>query len=119
MLAYTHCFPTQEVIIMCSQRTGTILSISLSSLALVMFVANAWLVNGSQAMQQQLNDRQAQIANGVQVSQLNNELVRALGTAVIAKNDTKIKDLLAQHGITVTADKNAKKGGTAATPAAQ
>ena len=79
----------------------------LSALALGIFVTNAWLINATQLTQAQVNDRQAQINQGVQLSQLNNELVRALGTAVIAQKDDKIKDLLAAHGITVSPEKAA------------
>lgn len=101
---------------MACQRTGNIAAVTLSSIALVLFVVSAWTLNASQNLQQQFNERQAQINNGVQISQLNNELVRALGTAVISKNDTKIKDLLSQYGITVSLDKDAKG---AAAPAAK
>jgi hypothetical protein len=78
----------------------------LAAFALGMFVVNAWLINSTQATQAQIAQRQAEINGGIQLSQLNNELVRALGTAVVAQNDTKIKDLLASHGITVEAKKD-------------
>ena len=81
----------------------------LAAFALGMFVVNAWLINGTQNTQAQINTRQAEINGGIQLSQLNNELVRALGTAVVAQNDTKIKDLLAAHGITVEAKKDGDK----------
>jgi len=106
---------------MSCQCKGTIAATTLSSIALVLFVINAWTVNGSQKLQQQAMDRQAQINAGAQLSQLNNELVRALGTAVVNKNDTKIKDLLSSQGITVTVDKDAGKttAKKAAAPAAE
>ena len=79
----------------------------LSALALGIFVTNAWLINATQLTQAQVAERQAQINSGIQLSQLNGELVRALGTAVVGQHDDKIKDLLAAHGITVSADKTA------------
>ncbi len=94
---------------MCSQKCGSAVATALSGIAMVLFVANAWLVNSGQALQRQVADRQAQISNAVQLSQLNGEMIRTLGTAVVGKNDAKIKDMLARHGITVTPDKDAGK----------
>ena len=106
---------------MCIQKCGVTLANTLSGIALVLFVANAWMVNNSQALQRQIADRQVQISNGVQLSQLNAEMVRTLGTAIVSKNDMKIKDMLAKHGITVSTDKDAAKKGAApaAAPAAE
>ncbi len=77
----------------------------LAALALVLFVINVGLVLSNQKTQKQLNDRQQQINAGLQVSNLNQQLVRALGTASVANKDDRIKDLLRTNGITVSQDK--------------
>lgn len=79
----------------------------LATVALVLFVSNAWIVNGSQALQKQMGDRQAKINTAMQVAQLNNDLVRALGSAVATNKDEQIKNLLAAEGITVQTEKPA------------
>lgn len=76
-------------------------SVALATIGLVLFVTNAWLINGAQATQQEVNVRAAQIQDGVKLANLNNELVRALGAAMVQNKDEKIKGLLAEHGITV------------------
>ncbi len=88
------------------QKTVERAAIGLAGLALLLFVCNAWMINGAQAMQRDVQTRQAQINDAIQISNLNNQVVRALGTAVVERKDEKIKALLAQHGITVSAQPN-------------
>jgi len=76
-------------------------ALGLAVIGLALFVSNALLITDSQSIQRQIAERQARINDGVKLAQLNNELVRALGNAVVQKKDTKIKDMLSEHGITV------------------
>jgi len=90
------------------QKTVERIAVGFASVALLLFVCNAWMINSAQATQRDVQARQAQINDGIQLGNLNNQVVRALGAAVIEKKDEKIKALLAQHGITVSAQPNAK-----------
>jgi hypothetical protein len=101
---------------MCLKRMENA-ALGLATVGLVLFVANAALILDSQAKQREIGMRSAQIQDGQRLAGLNNELVSALGAAVIEKKDTKIKDMLAEHGITVQQNKNgAKPAAPAAAP---
>lgn len=76
-------------------------SLGLAAAGLVLFLGNVWLISDAQATQREVNIRAAQIQDGVKLANLNNELVRALGSAVVQNKDEKIKGLLAEHGITI------------------
>lgn len=86
-------------------EAASYLATAAATVALVLFVGNAWMVNSTQNLQRQLNERQVQINSGTQISNLNGQLVRALGTAVVAQKDEQIKKLLTDHGITVQLEK--------------
>lgn len=80
---------------------GGLVTMVLAVIALVLFVINAILVFGAQSTQRDMAVRQAQIQEGMALSQLNQQLVQALGAAQIQNKDKKIEALLGQHGITV------------------
>ncbi|MGE3770544.1 MAG: hypothetical protein AB7G06_06285 [Bdellovibrionales bacterium] len=84
-------------------------AVGFAVVALVVFIINACLIMDAQATQRDIGARQAEIQRGIQISQLNNDLIRALGVAAIDKKDTKIKDLLSQNGITVEKRADAPK----------
>lgn len=85
----------------CTTKGGS-LSLIVAALALVLFLVNTGLVLDAQATQRTFAERQAQIQQGLQVDQLNRQLIQALGAAQIQGKDKKIEALLGQHGITVT-----------------
>lgn len=89
---------------------GGLLTMVLSVVALVLFVINAALVFDAQATQRELAARQTQIQEGMALSQLNQQLVQALGAAQIQNKDKKIEALLGQHGITVQQEQQQKRG---------
>lgn len=87
----------------CPIRGGLVTFIC-AALALLLFVINTGLVLDAQATQRDFAKRQAQLNEGLQIDQLNRQLVQALGAAQIQNKDKKIEALLGQHGITVSAE---------------
>ena len=85
------------------QSTVFLIATVLASLALVMVLVNSWLFLANQSIRSQVNLRQQYINESIQFSRVNQELVNALATAAVRNNNTAIRDLLAQNGITVTA----------------
>lgn len=68
-----------------------------ASIALV--IVNGTMILGNQSAQAEVNQRQQFINQSVQLSRVNEALVRALLAASSGDKDESIKKLLAQHGI--------------------
>lgn len=85
----------------------------LSSLALLLVAANGVLFLGNRSRQAEVTQRQNFIEQSVQLSQLNDSLIRALAKQAVDGKDSKLLDLLAQYGVGVPPAAPA-----AATPAA-
>jgi len=82
-------------------KVAYLASVALSALALLLLVTDISLVNSNRQLQIEVNQRQAIINNGVNLSQINQGLVQALADFSIKDNDKEIRDLLAAQGITV------------------
>lgn len=78
------------------------------ALALVLLVTNVALINSDRTLQVDVRQRQATIANGTNVNQLNQSLVQALAEAAFKNDNEEIRHLLADQGITVK--ESAKSG---------
>lgn len=78
-------------------------STTAAALTLVLAVANAVLLSGNRATQADVNERQQFINQTVQLSRVNNGLIRALAESAVANKDDKLRDILTQAGVTVTA----------------
>ncbi len=76
-------------------------SVGLSALALLLLVTNVALVSGNRNLQIEINQRQAAINNGVNLSQLNNGLVQALADIAVKNDDKDVRDLLTTQGISL------------------
>jgi len=87
-------------------------SVVLAALSLVLVVTNVVLVSNNQSIQADVNQRQQFINQSMQLSRVNEALVRALASEAVNAKDDKVRDLLAQQGITVTVT----PPGTASTP---
>jgi hypothetical protein len=79
------------------------LTVGLSGLTLVLVVVYIILVQGNRSVQTEVNTRQQFINQSVQLGRINEALVRALAAAVVNNKDDKLRDLLAQNGITINA----------------
>jgi hypothetical protein len=65
-------------------------------------VVNGVLFLGNQTRQAEVSERQRFIGQSVQLSQINEQFIRALTQQAIGNKDDKLLDLLAQNGIAVS-----------------
>jgi hypothetical protein len=77
------------------------LLVALSWITLVLVVAYIVLVQENRSVQAEVNQRQQFINQSIQLGRINDALIRALATAAVDKNDDKLRELLAQNGITI------------------
>ena len=73
---------------------------ALASLAVLLVIIDGWLVTSNAGLRTEVNGRQQFINQSVQLSRLNQELVNELG-GFATRNNTAIRQLLAESGITV------------------
>ena len=59
------------------------------------------LIQGNRSVQSEVNQRQQFINQSIQLGRVNDALIRALATMAVSNNDDKLRDLLAQSGITI------------------
>ncbi len=76
-------------------------SIIFSMVALILLIVNIYLTVVVRNNQSDLGERQAQIAGGQTLSQLNQNLVRAMAESSVKHNDAALRELLASQGITM------------------
>ena len=77
------------------------LTVGLSGLTLVLVVAYIILVQDNRSVQAEVNQRQQFINQSIQLGRINEALIRALAAAAVNNKDDKLRDLLAQSGITI------------------
>ena len=85
-------------------RTGGWLywvTVGLSGVTLVLVVAYIVLAQDNRANQAEVNQRQQFINQSIQLGRINEALIRALAAAAVNNKDDKLRDLLAQNGITI------------------
>jgi hypothetical protein len=80
---------------------------AVAALTVVLAVANAVMVRNIRTLQNEVNQRQQFINQSIELSRVNEALVRALATASINNKDEAVRDLLAQHGIRFESNPNA------------
>ena len=88
----------------------------LSGGSLLLVVINWGLAESNRAVQAEVNQRQEFINQSIQISKVHEMLVRSLAEAAIANKDERLRDLLAEQGITINASSGAE-GGVAMPPA--
>ena len=76
---------------------------ALASLAVLLVIVDGWLVTSNGSIRASVNGRQLFINQSVQLSRLNQELINELGSLAL-KNNTAIRQLLAESGITVVGE---------------
>lgn len=74
-----------------------------SGLTLVLVVAYIILVQDNRSIQAEVNQRQQFINQSIQLGRIKEALIRALAAAAVNNKDDKLRDLLAQSGITINA----------------
>jgi hypothetical protein len=78
-------------------------AVGLSALTAVLVATYIVLVQDNRAVQRDVNQRQQFINQSVQLGHVNEALIRALAAAAASSKDEKLRDLLAQIGITINA----------------
>ena len=93
------------------------LLVALSGIALILVIAYILLVQDERTIQAEVNQRQQFINQSIQLGRINEALIRAL--AANAGKDDKLRELLAQNGISINAVTGApEKAAVPAPPAA-
>jgi hypothetical protein len=78
-------------------------TVVISTLTLVLVGAYIVLVQDNRAVQTDVNRRQQFINQSIQFGRINEALVRAVAAAAVSNKDDKLRDLLAENGITINA----------------
>ena len=73
----------------------------LAGITLVLAVVYIVLVQENRSVQAEVNQRQQFINQSIQLGRINDALIRALAAAAVENNDEKLRELLAQNGITI------------------
>lgn len=76
-----------------------LIQIVLAVVALVLVLANVMLALGNQSVQADVNERQQFIAQGIQLEQLNRQVVAVLANMAVKGNDEQLKNLLTSSGV--------------------
>jgi hypothetical protein len=76
-------------------------SVVLGALAVVLVLVNFVLLSNNQTIQAQVSQRQQFINQSSQLSRVSDLLIRSLASEAVDKNDDKVRDMLAQQGITL------------------
>jgi hypothetical protein len=77
------------------------LLVALSGITVVLVVAYIVLAQDNRSIQAEVNQRQQFINQSIQLGRINDTLIRALAAAAVDSNDDKLRELLAQNGITI------------------
>src|SRR5437667_8608250 len=78
-------------------------TVGLSGVTLLLVVAYIILAQDNRANQAEVNQRQQFINQSIQLGRINEALIRALAAAAVSNKDDKLRDLLADNGITINA----------------
>lgn len=78
------------------------ISVVLGALTLVLVVVNYALQSNNQSIQAEVNQRQQFINQSNQLSRVSDVLIRTIAMAAANAKDDKLRDMLAQQGITMT-----------------
>ena len=91
------------------QSTTFLISTVLASIALLLVLVNSWLILANQSIRAEVGVRQQRINQALQWSRVNQELINALATSAVRNNNTALRDLLAQNGISYTVTPQAQQ----------
>ena len=89
------------------------LLVALSGISLILVIAYIVVIQDNRSIQAEINQRQQFINQSIQLGRIEDTLVRALAATAVDSKDDKLRDLLAQDGITI----NPKTGAPEKAPA--
>jgi hypothetical protein len=78
-------------------------TMALAALGLVLVILNAGLMMRNQSIQVTATTRQQVVNQGLQFARIRQAIVQLLAASAASKNDREIADLLARHGVNLTA----------------
>jgi hypothetical protein len=90
--------------------------VALSGITVVLVVVYIVIIQDNRSVQAEVNRRQQFINQSIQLGRINDALIRALAAEAVNNNDDKLRELLAQNGITINPTTGAPE--RQATPAA-
>jgi hypothetical protein len=92
-------------------------AVAFGALTIVLVGANYFVLSSNQTIQVDANQRQQFINQSTQLKRADDLLIRTLAQAAISAKDDKLRDLLAQQGVTLTpTNTNATPAPNAAAP---
>jgi hypothetical protein len=77
------------------------LLVALSGITLVLVVVYIVLTQDNRSVQTEINQRQQFINQSIRLGRVDDALIHILATTAVSNNDDKLRDLLAQNGITI------------------
>jgi hypothetical protein len=75
--------------------------VALSGITLVLVVVYIVLIQDNRSVQSEVNQRQQFINQSIQLGRINDAVIHALAATAVSNKDDKLRDLLAQNGITI------------------
>jgi hypothetical protein len=94
------------------------LLVALSGITLILVVVYIVLIQDDRSVQAEINQRQQFINQSIQLGRINDALIRALAASAVSNKDDRLRDLLAQNGITINPTTGAPERGAAPATAA-
>jgi hypothetical protein len=94
------------------------LLVALSGITLILVVVYIVLIQDNRSVQAEINQRQQFINQSIQLGRINDALIRALAASAVSNKDDRLRDLLAQNGITINPTTGAPERGAAPATAA-
>jgi hypothetical protein len=77
------------------------LLVALAGITLILVVAYIVVIQDNRSVQSEVNQRQQFINQSIQLGRINDALIHALAATAASNKDDKLRDLLAQNGITI------------------
>jgi hypothetical protein len=81
--------------------------LALSGITLLLVVVYLYLGQTNRSIQAELNQRQQFINQSIEFNRVNNALIQAIATTAAKDKDDKLRDLLAQSGVTINTETGA------------
>ena len=94
------------------------LLVALSGITLILVVVYIVVIQDNRSVQSEVNQRQQFINQSIQLGRVNDALIRALAATAVSNKDDKLRDLLAQNGITINPTTGAPERAAASSAAA-
>ena len=77
------------------------LLVALSGITLILVVIYIVLIQDNRSVQAEVNQRQQFINQSIQLGRISDALIRAMAATAVSNKDDRLRDLLAQNGITI------------------